>query len=825
MLLRALILFLCFLPPALRAQQGKVLLQGAVQDREGKRLEGVLVKWAAGNKTALSDEFGLFTLQLPVDSTVKLEGFVEKKRVFSEEIRLSAPKDSTQPLRIFIAYGRSDELDPVRIVSGESGGTGTVLKPRSVEAMTGLGSGIENIIKTLPGVFSNNELSSQYSVRGGNFDENLVYVNDVEIYRPQLIHSGQQEGLSFINPQLVKKLTFNAGGFEARYGDKQSSVLDVEYRNPTRFESSLDIGLLGASAAVEGISKNRRLSGIAGVRWRSNTLVLNTLDVAGRYVTNFYDAQWLLAYRITPRLRLEWLGNFAENRYRLNPQSRETSFGTAQNAFNLFVAMGGQEFSGYTYGMSALTLHFKPGNRKDFKLIVSGFSTREREVFDIFGAYSLGLLDKDPGSATYGRPIRNLGAGYFIDHGRNRLNSGVFSVSHIGSIQTPGRGLRLHWGLRAQQENITDRLHEWLYNDSADYNVPPFGFGRDSVVMDGFVSSRSSLSSLRLSGHVQTEIRLHRESSTRLTMGIRSQHWTLNGQTIFSPRLQLVMEPNRNWNLTHADSLQKPNIRYYLAGGVYQQPAFYRELRGFDGQLNTALKAQRSYHTIAGIDRTIELWGRRFKWLGEAYYKYMDRQVPYLFDNIRIRYYAENSSQAYAWGVDNRINGEFIPGLESWFTLSVLQTKENIRYMENGLMKESGFIRRPTDKRVNAAIVFQDQLPGNERYRMNLNLIFGSGMPYYLSGRLRYREVYNIPAYRRVDIGFSKTIVDAKYRPPGKVWDKVESCWVSLEIFNMLGIDNVISYLWVKDFSANIYGVPEFLTGRMLNLRLNVRIK
>ncbi|MBU6324849.1 MAG: TonB-dependent receptor plug domain-containing protein [Bacteroidetes bacterium] len=808
-------------PEEMLAQQS-CILRMELRDQEDKPVPGVWIKPLGSLNGALTNEDGRCAIKVPCDSAIRIEGFFERKRVFSGQ--MVALKDSTKYQIAYLNAGVGN-MELLRITSGTGTGLNIELKPRAVEGMTGLGSGIENIIKTLPGVFSNNELSSQYSVRGGNFDENLVYVNDVEIYRPQLIHSGQQEGLSFINPLLVKNLKFSAGGFEARYGDKQSSVLDVEYRKPTRFESTIDIGLLGASLAVEQLSANRRLSGIGSLRWRSNTLVLNTLDVRGRYVTNFYDAQWLIAYRLTPRLRIEWLGNTAENRYRLNPESRETSFGTAQNAFNLYVAMGGQEFSGYNSAMSALSLIWKPRRSTELKLIGSAFATREQEVFDVFGAYSLGLLDKDPSSETYGKPIRNLGAGSFIDHGRNRLNTRVINLSQLGNWNSSNKKISLHWGARIQQEQIRDKIHEWLYNDSSEYNIPPFGFGRDSVVMDGYVSGRAKLSSWRASAHLQSSFLIHKSSNTRITVGSRSQYWSLNGQWIHSPRIQLSMEPNRAYNTSLPDSLRRDVVRLYLAGGVYNQPAFYREMRRFDGTLNTQLRAQQSIHFVAGMERTFMMWGRKFKWLSEAYYKQLQKQVPYLFDNIRIRYYAENSSKGYSWGVDNRVNGEFIPGLESWFTLSVLQSKERISYRNStGNEVISNWLRRPTDKRVNAAIVFQDELPGNKRYRMNLNLIFGTGMPYYLGGNLRYKDIYRIPPYRRVDIGFTKVIADAESKPKGKLWNMVQSSWVSLEIYNMLGIDNVISYLWVKDFSANIYGVPEFLTGRMLNLRLQVRL-
>lgn len=787
----------------------------------GKPMANVVIQ--AGNNTILTttDSIGDFGFDLGGSSILTFFGYAGDKKVFGYRIDQNNP---LKPGRATIIAGQGMDILPIVDISAGVAKPPFMdeIKPRDLR-MNPTTGGIESIIKTL-GANSSSELSSQYSVRGGNYDENLIYVNDIEIYRPQLISSGQQEGLSFINPDMVKTLRFSAGGFEAQYGDKMSSVLDVDYVQPDSFAVTANAGLMLNSITLEG--RNKHISAIGGIRYFSNGLLSRSRDVKGAYRMNFADAQTLITWKMAARLRLEFLGNIALNRYSLQPESQTTEFGTVSQAYQLNVGMAGAENMNYDYGMGALTLRYNLDARRELKWIFSVTGTREQELFDVEGAYQLSLLDRDISSKTYGKPLKTLGFGYFLDHGRNRLNSAILNFSHIGTFKKPDSRRVFKYGIRVNHENITDVYREWRYNDSAEYNIPPFGFAGDSIILDDQVSSRNELRSFRVQAFVQDRIRIDKSRGMWINIGLRSQWWQVNNELFVTPRVQFSWEPNKQYNSNKPDSLRKKDVLFKLASGGYYQNGYYRELRGFDGKLNRNLKAQRAWHWLVGMDRYIMMWRRRFKLTTEGFYKSLNRLDPFLYDNIRVRYYAENSSRGYAWGIDNRINGEFIKGLESWFTLSVLQTREKITYTNNlGVRTESDWLRRPTDRRVNFAAFFQDQLPGNPKYRVNLNMIIGTGMPYFLDGKNRYTTTPNsIPAYRRLDIGFSKVLISRfqnRSTLPGWV-RTVKDAWISLEVFNILGINNVIAYNWVKDIENNVYGVPEFLTARRLNLRLQV---
>lgn len=774
---------------------------------------------------AVTDSSGYFQFTTNQNESITFFGYIGDYKVFG--YRLNPEKDkNTYVLRIVEGQGL-DLLPLTEITVGrERPPFIEEINPRDIQMNPTTGGGIESIIKTLGGVGSGNELSSQYNVRGGSFDENLIYVNDIEIYRPQLIHSGQQEGLSFINPDLVKSIKFSAGGFEAQYGDKMSSVLDVEYYKADSFRASANLGILLNSLSLEG--KEGRVRYIAGVRYFTNSLLTRSLDVQGAYRMQFADFQTLIEVKLTPRLYLDFLGNVAINRYSLNPTSRQTEFGTVQQAYQLDVAMAGAESMHYNYGMGAVTLRHNIDSRRELKWIFSATGSDEQEFFDIEGAYYLRLLDRDLGSRTLGKPLQTLGFGYFLDHGRNKMQTSVLNFSHIGSFGKFSDRSQFKYGIRINYESIFDKYKEWRYNDSADYNIPPFGFATDSIVLDDVVNKTNEIVSLRGQMFVQNRWRLSKEKAMWLGAGIRGQWWQLNNEYFVSPRIQFSWEPHKMKNKLLPDSLKRNELLIKLAAGAYYQPAFYREMRDFQGNLNKQLTAQRTLHFVAGMDRYFLMWDRKFKLTTEAYYKPMWNQVPYLYDNIRIRYYATNSSNGYAWGVDNRINGEFIKGLESWFTLSMLQTKETILYTDdNGNEVKSAMLRRPTDRRVNFAAVFQDQLAKNPSIRVNLSLMVGTGIPYYLDGKARYSKTPGtIPPYRRLDLGFSKVLktADGKIKTNIPVIKNSANAWISLEVFNILGINNVIAYSWVKDISNNTYGVPEYLTGRRINLRLHIEI-
>lgn len=802
------------------------MFHGVLLEKNGKPISGVEVHVGSGKNLAVTDSAGRFSFTVPEMETFAFVGYVGDQRVFGYRINMLAvpPKLSDT---IYRGDGRNIQPSSVIEISGSTKPPFQVeLDPHGLAQVPVIG-GVEGFIKLLPGVVSNNELSSLYNVRGGNFDENLIYVNDIEIYRPQVIHSGQQEGLSFINPDLVKNLKFSAGGFDAQYGDKMSSVLDVTYRNPDSFHAVVNTGLMLNSVAVMG--RTRRLSVISGIRYYSNSLVTRSLDVQGAYRMNFGDLQTLISYNINSRWTAEFLGNVALNRYSLHPTSRTTQFGTVNQAYQLQVFMGGAENMQYDYGLGALTLKFNINPLKELKWIFTATGSNEKELFDVEGAYNLSELDRDLGSKSLGKPVKTLGFGYFLDHGRNGLQARIYSASHFGTFDRPNKTRQFKYGLRVNYESIADVYREWLYNDSAGYNIPPFGFATDSIILQDMVSARNSLMSFRTQAFVQQKVRLNKSRNAWLTAGLRSSWWQVSGQHLLSPRANLSWEPNRRRNKDLPDSLKHNDYVVKLAAGAYYQPGFYRELRGFDGVLNTSLKAQQSWHFVAGTDRYFNMWSRRFKLSTEGYYKAMSNLDPYLYDNIRIRYYATNSSTGYAWGLDNRLNGEFIKGLESWFSLGIMQTKEKITYTdESGNTVTSSWLRRPTDRRVNFAALFQDQLPRNQSIRVNLSLLIGTGMPYYLNGKARYStSPATTPPYRRLDIGFSKVFVGAKAvkskhpivkHPPA--W--IREAWLSLDVFNLLAINNVIAYSWVKDINNNTYGVPEYLTGRRLNLRMHV---
>lgn len=788
-------------------------------------MPGIEVHKGYGDNLAITDSAGRFSFSIPDLDSFSFVGFKGgDTKVFGYRIYRDPKKFKSFDT---IYNGQGMHIKPTFVIEIEGGsGPSTLveLDPQGFKQIPTSGGGIETIIKSLGGVSSGNELSSQYNVRGGNFDENLVYVNDIEIYRPQIISSGQQEGLSFLNADMVKSIKFSAGGFEAQYGDKMSSVLDVEYRRPDTLKLIVNAGILLNTATL--MDKKKRLSYIAGFRYFSNSLLTRSLDVRGAYHMNFSDAQTLINYRISKKWSVEFLGNLALNRYALYPTSRTTEFGTITQAYQLDMAMAGAENMQYDYAMGAITLKKQIKPWKELKWIISATGSNEQEYFDVEGAYNLNELDRDLSSKNLGKPLKTLGYGYFLDHGRNRLQSRIYNVSHIGTFGSSKSRNITKYGIRINYEHIQDVYREWRYNDSAGYNIPPFGFATDSIVLDDVVYSKNNLESFRVQAYLQNRKRLSVRKNMWLGTGIRANWWQISNQLIITPRANFSWEPNRMRNKNLPDSLKRNDYIIRLAAGGYYQPGFYRELRGFDGQLNRNFKAQESWHYVAGIDRYFNMWDRRFKFTTEGYYKSMKNLDPYLYDNIRIRYYANNNSKGYAWGLDNRINGEFIKGLESWFTLSILQTKEKITYTnELNQVVTSPWLRRPTDRRVNFAAVFQDQLPGNPTFRVNLNMLIGTGVPYFLDGKARYSKTPNaVPPYRRLDLGFSKVLVGEKTkRKINKgTLSHIKEAWLAVEFFNILAINNVIAYSWVKDIQNNTYGVPEYLTGRRINVRLHL---
>lgn len=829
-LLPALFVFLfCLSAQVLNAQQTGI--RGKVKGEQGNLLSGAILYQAGNMKNNTSaDVDGEYRLVLPSDTSIlvvtKLSGFL------NDTLRVNLRPGEMREINI-VLEAKTIELGAQVITDQRALETGMIsIDRRIITTITGPAGGIEMTLKTLPGVYSNNELSSQYSVRGGNYDENLVYVNDVEIYRPFLVRAGQQEGLSFPNPDMVENLRFSAGGFEAKYGDKMSSVLDIRYKRPKGFGGAASASILGGNLQLEGATKDYRLSGMVGARYRTTQYLLNSLDVQGQYRPAFTDIQGFLTFAASDELDIEMLANYAVNNYRVFPQDQETEFGTINQALRLRVFFDGKEESRFATGMGALTFNWRPTKKTTLKLISSAFNSSETEESDVEGFYFIDELERDLGSEDFGDVAFNRGIGSYLTFIRNRLDYRVWNVEHKGYHD--GNKHFLSWGIRMQEERIDDQLKEWKMIDSAGFSLPIFP--EDQIVLDSYLKTSAQLQSYRYHAYVQDEYRIEKDSSYRFTFtgGLRANYWTLNGQTLISPRAVVSLRPLR-W---------KREITFRLAAGHYAQPPFYRELRGFDGSINKNLKAQESWHFIGGAEFTFKSWGRDFSFYSEAYYKILRNLVPYEIDNVRVRYYADNLSDGYAVGLDMKVNGEFVKGVQSWASMSLMQTREDIRndfyydyfnaegeaiipgftansVVADSIRREPGFIPRPTDQRFNFSLFFQDYLPRNESLSMQITLIFGSRLPLGPPDLNRYRDTLRIPPYRRVDIGFTKHFISANKPAPKDSWLKnIKSLTLSLEVFNLLGVNNTVSYLWIKDVTNRLYGVPNYLTNRLINLRL-----
>ena len=689
------------------------------------------------------------------------------------------------------------------------------IKPKHVSVLPGNSGGIEAILKTLPGVSSANELSSQYSVRGGNFDENLVYVNGIEVYRPFLVRSGQQEGLSFVNTDMVSSILFSAGGFDAKYGDKMSSVLDITYKRPRENAASLQISLLGASAYAEGINKNGRLSYLIGARHKTNKYLFSAMDTKADYTPKFYDLQTFINYEISTDWQISFLGNISKNQYTMAPKNRDTEFGTVNEALKLRIFFEGQEVDKYETYFGALSSTYQPNTELQLQFTTSAFSTFEQENFDILGEYWLYQLDNNMGSDDFGDVAFDRGVGKYLNHARNSLNARVINFSHKGNYNK--EVLKVAWGFRLQKEEIEDKISEWNLIDSAFFNFPhpDDSIGLPSnpdqqIVMSELLKTEINLSSYRNSGYMQVSKDI---GNLTLNAGTRGSYWTYNEELLLSPRASLAYAP-----------IWEKDVVFRAASGIYYQSPFYRELRTPEGTLNSNIKAQKSTHYVLGADYLFYKWGRPFKWITEVYYKDLKNLIPYKVDNVRIQYLANDLSNGYASGIDMKVNGEFVSGVESWASLSIMKTEEDIvgdtKVDANGNIVEVGFIPRPTDQRVNFSMFFQDYIPGNPNYKMHLNMVYGTGLPFGPPNSEKHQDILRIPDYRRVDIGFSAVLKAADKRSKLKWLNAFNSIWISAEVFNLLDINNTVSYLWVADVSGREYAVPNYLTSRQLNAKL-----
>ena len=831
------LLFLSFLLSASTLHAQDATVHGIVRDSIGKPLEAVSISINGEPGGAISDQKGKYEIKIaPYRDIILIFSYLgfTTERV---QLRLKPGEDKLLEIRLISTVRDFQTITVEAIRPGDL--TIIRIEPRTIEQLPNVSGNFESFLKTMPGVVSNNELSSNYSVRGGSFDENLVYVNDVEIYRPFLVRSGQQEGLSFINPDLVSDISFSSGGFSAQYGDKMSSVLDIKYRTPKKFAGSANASLMGGSLHLEGASKNDKFTWLTGVRHRSNQFLLKKLDTQGEYKPRFTDVQTLLNYKISKKTDISFLGNYSSNQFKVIPSSRQTEFGSINEALRFTVFFEGQELDQYNTGTGAITLTHQVNDSVKLKFIGSAFYSREKEFFDVLGQYFLDELERDLGSTDFGNVAFNRGVGGFLDHARNELEAFVRTASHIGTYRSKNH--QWQWGLKAQIETIHDELDEWQYRDSADYSVPhpddnpgQNGNPNQQIILNNVVKSKIDLNSNRFNAYLQNTWNLDRVS---FTIGVRGAYWDLNEELNVSPRASVSWKPE--WS-------KRLSLR--AATGLYYQPPFYREMRDLEGNINKNIESQKTMHFVIGSDYQFLAWGREFKLTSEAYYKKMDNLIPYKLDNTRIRYLAKNNASGYATGLDFRINGEFVNGIESWVSMGILKTVEDInddgyfRYYNasgeeiikgftfdnvatDSLKVTPGDIPRPTDQRITFSMFFQDYLPKNPTVRMHLNLVFGTGLPFGPPGPDRYKDILRGPSYRRVDIGFSKIAIDEdgenKSRLP--VIRNLKSLIFSIEVFNLLQVSNTISYSWITDVSGRQYGIPNYLTSRILNFKMQTK--
>lgn len=778
--------------------QDYTVIFGIVSDKLNKPVDFVNVSLLNTPIGTSTDKSGHYELKIPGNDTVTLVfssvGFkpVHRKIIPGQDKRV----EINQKLDIHIRYLDEIDIEDQRDKSPSL----QRLDPKHANILTGFSGNVEAIIKTLPGVSSNNELSSQYSVRGGNFDENLVYVNDIEIYRPFLVRSGQQEGLSFINSDMVSSILFSAGGFDAKYGDKMSSVLDIQYKKPRAYESTVTLSLLGTSVHFEGISPDRRFTHISGFRYQTSQYVLKSLDVKGDYKPSFLDFQTYMTYDITDKFEIDVLGNLAQNKYLFVPENRETTFGTINEALKLKIYFDGREADKYLTYSGAVSAIYRPREKLNLKFIASTYQTDEKETFDIMGQYFLNELDKQLGSSKMGDSLMNIGVGTFLNHARNYLNIKVYNINHLGTLFKPKD--KVQWGLAGQHEIFRNKINEWEMLDSAGYSVPY----TDSIISLALVDSAEIfLKTNRLTSFIQNTHTFQFDSSDiHLTIGLRGNYWDHNNQLVMSPRIAFDLQPGRIKSLL-----------FRFASGLYYQPPFYKEIRELSGKVNEKIKAQQSIHFVFGVDYQFKAWNRPFKLVTEIYYKHLNYLIPYHVDNVRIRYLGKNMAHGYATGIDTKVFGEFVPGIDSWASLSVMESKENIDDDEHG------YIPRPSDQLVNFGMFFQDYLPKFPTYKVTLSLLFGTGLPFGPPNSERWEAYHRMPAYRRVDIGFSKIFISEDQKLSEKnPFRFFKSLVLTAEVFNLLDINNTISYLWIEDIRGRQYAVPNYLTSRRINLKL-----
>jgi hypothetical protein len=808
-MLRRFLLIILFFNLALTGfSQATFKVSGVIINQEKEQLEGVRVKIQDQKNTILTNNNGAYSLNLKPGYYILNFSYLGFKSINVEVKVIDKDIDLSITLQKDL-----QQLKQVVVEDQQARNTGMIsVNSKLASTNPNVSQSFESILKQLPGVSTNNELSSQYSVRGGNFDENLIYINDIEIYKPYLVRNGQQEGLSLINPDLVGNVKFSAGGFGAKYGDKLSSVLDVTYK--TFDTTQVIVGLATNGVSATTFFNYKKVNLALAYRNKKNTSVLNSQPVIGNYNPQFNDFQGLLNWKISDKTSLNFLGIYNSSKFGLVPESRETEFGTFNQLLRLSVNYEGQEQDEFTNIVSSATLNSQISKNSNLKWINSLFLITEKENFDILGSYIFNEIDNDFGSSNFGQVKANRGIGAYQNYGRNELRADVFS----SDLKFNFTHKKNYWetGFRFQYDKIADVLKEFELIDSAGFSIPNTF---NNFQLSQSVDAQNSLNTTRISAYAQNTGDINDKIS--YTGGIRLNFNNFTNEILISPRLVMAYRPNTEKDLI-----------YRFAAGFYAQPPFYRELRDFNGIINQNAKSQKSLHFVLSSDYNFKGLGTNMRFSAEAYYKNLYNLTPYNLENLRLRYYADQTAKGFATGLDFSLSGEFVKDLESNFRLSLMKTAEDINgdsYIqtnEDGSTQVifPGYIKRPTDQRVNFSAFFQDKLFNSPTFKVHMNLLYGGKLPTGPPNSPRYQQVYRIPAYKRFDIGFSKDILDPESTHKPRLLDKYfKSFIIYAEIFNAVNINNTVSYLWVTDVNNIQFAIPNYLTARQLNLRLIVK--
>lgn len=773
--------------------QKRTRIFGTIKDTEGAPIELASVRALGQSALTVTNLKGEYTLWCNSVDSVRIVysmiGYETRKRL------LRSPGDSIRLDVVLPPYSPDNNLGTATVVGQGRQTTTTqrITKPDTKLSPSTTGNGVEEIIATQAGVSTHNELSSQYNVRGGSFDENCVYLNGIEVYRPMLVRSGQQEGLSIINSDMVESIGFSSGGFEARYGDKMSSVLDITYKKPEAFEATAQASMLGGGIYTGW--GNKRVSLMSSLRYKTTRYLMGSTDTNGEYKPNFLDYQAVLSWHPNKRWSFDVLGNISDNHYNFTPHDRETKFGTIYDAKTFKVYFDGKEKDYFRtlFGAATLTRHFNPNTY--LALQFSTYSTQEHETYDIQGQYWLNEATSQ----------EQMGVGTYLEHARNRLRARVMNTGL--RFRTKLTGHTLQAGFNWTRETIHENAREWEMRDSMGYSLP---YDPTALRLIYSLRSKSDISTSRISLFAQDTWRIRSKAGLfNLTYGVRLSHWNWNKELIVSPRVSVGLLPSFSDHWT---------MRF--ATGLYYQPPFYKELKDTTltagvatVQLNKNIKSQRSIHFVLGADYTFKMADRPFKFTVEAYYKALSHLIPYTVDNVRVVYYGRNESSGYATGIDFKLYGEFVPGTDSWLTFSLMRTKEKI----DGL-----WIPRPTDQLYNVSLYFTDYFPNTTRWRFTLKAAFADGLPFGPPRSEKAKQTLRAPAYKRVDIGMSyRLLKNDDHHIQHGIGRWFKNIWLGIDCFNLLGIDNVNSYYWVTDITNTQYAVPNYLTGRQLNARIS----